>query len=86
MEILIIAYVLTGIYKVVKTFRLPFIDRPAYARRPHIRTFLFVVIAWAFKDIGFLLSQYRRDPNVRRECVSNFLTFAVLVVLGFALL
>ena len=86
MEILIIAYGLTGIYKVVKTFRLPFIDRPAYARRPHVRTLLFVVISWAYLDIVFLLSQHRRDPNVWRECLSNLLTFAVLVVLGFALL
>ena len=33
MEILVIAYVLTGVRKVVKAFRLPFHDQPTYVRR-----------------------------------------------------
>ena len=86
MEILISAYVLTGVYKVVKAFRLPFIDRPAYARRSHVGTLLLIVISWAFSDIGFLLSRYRHYPSIQRECVSNLLTFVVLVALGFAFL
>ena len=98
MEIVVIAYVLTGVRKVVKIFRLPFHDRPAYARavtagiadvrrrrRGYGMIFL-MVLGWAPVDVGLVLSGLWRDPDTRRETISNFLTFVVLVALGFAFL
>lgn len=86
MEILLIAYALTGMYKVMKAFRLDFHNRPTYVRRRHYGAILLMVLGWAPFDVGVLLSRYRRDTAMRREAVSNLLTFAVLLAAGFAFL
>ena len=86
MEILVIAYVLTGVRKVVKGFRLPFHDQPTYVRRRMYGMIVLMVLGWALVDAGYVLSEHWRNPTIRREALSNFLTFAILVALGFAFL
>lgn len=44
----VVAYLLTGIASVIWDFRKPFIDRPAYVRRPwkHMSMIAIVIVAW----------------------------------------
>lgn len=85
-EVLIIAYALTGIRKVVKAFRLDFHNQPQYVRRSNYGAMLLLVLAWAPFDAGMLLKGHWRDPVMRREAISNLATFAVLATLGIVLL
>ena len=72
MEILAIAYVLTGVRKVIKAFRPPFHDRPAYAmaitgrvvdkRRKRIAymVMFLLVPGWALVDIYFVIGNWKK--------------------------
>ena len=44
MEVLVITYVLSGVRKVVKSFRLPFHNQPIYVRRRMYGMILIVVL------------------------------------------
>ena len=86
MEIVVIAYVLPGVRKVVKAFRRPLRNQPFYVMWRMYGMIFLMVIGWAPVDVGLLFSGHWRDPGTRRETISNFLTFVVLVALGFAFL
>ena len=83
LELLAIAYVLTGVCKVAKTFRQPFRNRPTYVRQRRYGVMALVVVGWIVVDLG-MVSQYWRDRSIRAEAISNFLLFAVLSVLSLA--
>ena len=86
MEIVVIAYVLTVVRKVVKAFRRPLHNQPFYVMRRMYGMIYLMVLGWAPVDVGLVLSGHWRDPDTRRETISNFLTFVVIVALGFVFL
>ncbi|MGW9333504.1 hypothetical protein [Bosea sp. NPDC055594] len=76
--IYLIAYLLTGIACVIWDFRRPFIDRPAYARRPaqHL-SMIAIVVAWL--PIRLYAANRGRQWG---EAIKAVITFAVLAVGG----
>ena len=86
MDILIVAYVLTGVRKVINDLRFPFSNQPEYVRRRRYGIMFLVVLGWVLVDVGMILAGLWRDMAMLRATLSNFLTFAVLAVLGFAFL
>ena len=86
MDILIVAYVLTGVRKVVNDFRFPFANQPEYVRRRRYGLMFLVVLGWILIDVGMFLSGLWRDRATLTAALLNFLTFAVLAGLGFAFL
>lgn len=79
----VVAYLLTGLACVAWDFRKPFIDRPAYARRPerHARSFPLVILGWL--PLSVIIAARSRMWG---EAAKRMGTFALLVLGGAMML
>ena len=81
------AYILTGIYKIVREYRLPYYDQPAYIRRSTYKMIFLMIFGWILADINFVLFDgYWRDGYMRGQALLNLTTFGMLVTLGYLFL
>ena len=82
LDILVVAYVLTGIYCIMRDFQKPYSDRPAYARNPsrYLKGFIQVIFVWPCLVVLDLKSRLWWKAGL------TLLTFILLVGWGLLVL
>lgn len=75
----VVAYLLTGIACVVWDFKKPFLDRPAYARRPDKNLMIVAVMIVAWLPLRIYAANRGRQWG---EATKAIVTFAILAVGG----
>lgn len=79
---IIVAYLLTGFACIVWDFRKPFIDRPAYARRPerYAKGFLVVILGWLPLSVAIASRSHMWGEAAKRVATFGLLSVGGLMI------
>ncbi|MEX2615695.1 MAG: hypothetical protein WD767_06340 [Alphaproteobacteria bacterium] len=77
-EVIVIAYLLTGVSKVFRAFTIPAVNRPDYIQSRNLLGYFLVVVAWLPLDLAAF-----RKLGVQEELRINCTVFCAFAVFGY---